>query len=70
MTSRDVSTVHVSAVMTTDEIAVLLKLKPQTIRKHYSQHGAFMGIRPVKLPNGRLRWSGSAIARLLSGEGV
>lgn len=70
MTYRDESTGHASAVMTTNEIAVLLKLKPQTIRKHHSQHGAFMGIRPVKLPNGRLRWSGSAIARLLSGEAI
>jgi len=70
MTYRDESTGHAGAVMTTNEIAVLLKLKPQTIRKHYSQHGAFMGIRPVKLPNGRLRWSGSAIARLLSGEAI
>lgn len=70
MTYGEVSTVHVGAVMTTDEIAVWLKLRPQTIRKHYSKYGTFMGIRPVKLPNGRLRWNSSEVARLLRGEAL
>lgn len=34
-----------------------LDVKPQSVRKRYSQTGSYFGIRPlIKLPNGRLRW--------------
>jgi len=31
-------------------------VKPQTVRKRYSQTGSYFGVRPQKLPNGRLLW--------------
>lgn len=29
---------------------------PQTVRKRYSKTGGYFGIKPRKLPNGRLDW--------------
>lgn len=31
-------------------------VKPQTVRKGYSVNGAYMGVVPTKLANGRLLW--------------
>ena len=50
------------------EFAHAVGLKPQTIRKSLSQKGEVLGIRPIKLPNGRLRWRKEEIV-LLIGEG-
>jgi hypothetical protein len=52
---------------TTEELAALLRLQPQSIRKRYSQTGAYFCLRPVKLANGRLLWPADAIARLTEG---
>lgn len=43
---------HVS----TDELANILAVEPQTIRKRYSETGSYHGIKPMKLPNRRLLW--------------
>jgi hypothetical protein len=43
-----------------------LGIKPQTIRAALCRHGHYYGIRPIKLPNGRLLWPADAIARLTS----
>jgi hypothetical protein len=53
--------------LTTNELAWELKVLPQSIRKRYSQTGAYFCLRPVKLPNGRLLWPSDAIARLTEG---
>lgn len=31
-------------------------VKPQTVLKRYSNTGSYFGIKPIKLPNGRLAW--------------
>ncbi|VVE02120.1 hypothetical protein [Pandoraea anhela] len=31
-------------------------VKPQTVRKSYCIHGAYLGVVPTKLANGRLLW--------------
>ncbi len=31
-------------------------VKPQTVLKRYSNTGSYFGVKPIKLPNGRLAW--------------
>ncbi|CAJ9715025.1 putative DNA-binding protein [Burkholderia pseudomallei] len=52
---------HVS----TDELAAILAVDPQSIRKRYSQTGSYHGVRPTKLPSRRLLWPVEAVRTLL-----
>lgn len=52
--------------MTTEQLANLLQLKPQSIRKRFCETGAYYSLRPTKLPNGRLMWPMDAV-NVLSG---
>ncbi|WP_439890832.1 hypothetical protein ACS7SF_16970 [Ralstonia sp. 25C] len=61
-TNRD----HVS----TEELAAILAIDPQSIRKRHSLDGAYLGIRPTKLPNRRLLWPVADVKKLLSGGGA
>jgi len=54
-------------LLTTEALAFAIGLRPQSIRKRLSQTGAYFGLRPVKLPNGRLLWPADAVARLAFG---
>lgn len=56
--------------LTTGVLADGLGIKPQTLRAAICHHGHYYGIRPVKLPNGRLLWPADAIDRLTSGQAV
>lgn len=58
---------NLQQLLTTNQLADGLSLRPQTIRKRYSQTGAYFGVKPTKLPNGRLYWPIDAIAQLLTG---
>lgn len=49
---------------TTNELAFKLCIEPDTIRKRYSQTGSYFGLRPEKMPNGRLLWPGDAFNML------
>lgn len=51
--------------LTTDELAERLHVRPQSIRKRYSQTGAYFSVRPVKMPNRRLMWPANAIEQLM-----
>lgn len=53
--------------LSTDQAAAVLHLQPQTLRKAFSQQGAYFGVRPSKAANGRLFWDAAAI-RSLKGE--
>ena len=53
--------------LTTEELAAALSLHPQSLRKRLSQTGAYFGIRPTKLPNGRLLWPADSLERLAKG---
>lgn len=55
--------------LSTQVLSDALDLRPQSIRKRYSETGSYFGIRPVKLPNGRLRWPADAVDQLLNGGG-
>ncbi|MGF6608776.1 hypothetical protein OKW45_003698 [Paraburkholderia sp. WSM4175] len=50
--------------MTTEELATLLSIRPQSVRKRYCLTGSYFSLRPVKLPNGRLMWPADALAQL------
>lgn len=55
---------HVS----TEELAAILAIDPQSIRKRHSMEGSYLGIRPTKLPNRRLLWPVADVKKLLSGN--
>lgn len=42
--------------------------QPASIRTAYWRNGHFNGIKPIKLPNGRLLWPADAVERLTAGE--
>lgn len=50
--------------ITTEQLATLLHLKPQSLRAALSREGHYFGLRPRKLPNGRLIWPDDALRRL------
>ncbi len=54
--------------LSTEQAAAALHVKPQTLRAALCKGGAYMGIRPVKMPNRFLAWPADAIEQLLNGE--
>ncbi|WP_447639564.1 hypothetical protein [Pandoraea norimbergensis] len=52
--------------LTTEQLASVLHLRPQSIRKRYMVTGSYHGVRPVKLPNRFLAWPSDAVEQLLS----
>lgn len=59
-----------SKYLNTNEFACGLSLRPQSIRKRFAASGSYFGVRPVKLPNGQLRWPADAVERLMKGKAV
>lgn len=47
------------------EFASTLRVEPATIRRAYCVNGHYMGIKPLKLPNGRLLWLKAETRRVL-----
>lgn len=48
---------HQSKKITTNDLARLLNCQPNTIRRGLCLKGHYLGLAPIKLPNGRLLWS-------------
>ena len=40
----------------TEDFAAANAVKPGSVRSRYCREGSYFGVRPVKLPNGRLLW--------------
>jgi hypothetical protein len=55
----------ITRLLTTEEFAHFIALRPQSIRKRYSKTGSYHGVRPIKLPNRRLMWPADAVDQLL-----
>lgn len=53
--------------LTTEALAESLGIKPQSLRAALCRHQHYYGIRPIKLPNGRLLWPADAVERLTAG---
>ena len=51
----------------TEELAALVGVKPRTILLAHSRNKNYLGIKPIKLPNGRLRWDEAAVLTLIRG---
>ena len=49
----------------TAELASLLHVRPENVRRAFCVRGEYLGLRPQKLPNGRLLWPADAAERLL-----
>lgn len=60
-------TSSIAPMLTTTEFARALALEPQSVRKRLSQTGSWWGVRPCRLPNGKLRWPADAVDQLLRG---
>jgi len=56
--------------ISTEELAQELCLKPQSLRAALCRDGHYFGLRPRKLPNGRLLWPTDAVERLTSPQAV
>ncbi len=54
--------------ITTDELANRLRVVPQTVRAGLCRKGHYLGLKPVKLPNGKLLWDSADADRLLNGN--
>ncbi|AJX79954.1 hypothetical protein BG97_3221 [Burkholderia pseudomallei 7894] len=70
MTVQQLTAIQARRPITTEELAALLSIRPQSIRKRYCQTGAYFSLRPVKMPNGRLMWPADALEQLQSGGAV
>lgn len=53
--------------LSTEELATLGRVLPQSIRAAVCRNGHWLGMRPVKLPNRRLLWDAIEAARVLNG---
>lgn len=54
------------AWMSTNEFASECKVQPNTIRVGLCTNGHYLGIRPKKMPNGRLMWPADEVQQLLA----
>ena len=54
--------------LSTEALAARFFVKLASIRSAYCRLGHYYGLRPTKLPNGRLLWPADAAARILAGE--
>ena len=68
MTVQQLPATQAPRPITTEELATLLSIRPQSIRKRFCQTGAYFSLRPVKLPNGRLLWPADALEQLSGGQ--
>ena len=50
--------------LTTRELATAAKCAEQTIRAQLCVKGSYHGIRPMKMPSGRLLWPDDSVAQL------
>ncbi len=59
---------HEQSFLSTNQLAKLMGVKPGSIHRALTRCGHYLGIRPVKLPNQRLRWSAAAAEAMLAGD--
>lgn len=54
--------------LSTEELASFGRVVPQSIRASVCRKGHWNGLRPVKLPSGKLLWDAEQAAAVLNGE--
>lgn len=51
----------------TEQLANALGIKASSIRTRFCKTGSYFGLKPRKLPNGRLLWPSDSVEQLLKG---
>lgn len=51
--------------LTTEDVAAMFSVKAESVRGALSRKGHYYGIKPHKLPNGRLVWSADEVQKAL-----
>lgn len=54
--------------LSTEQLADAVHGQPCTIRTRLCKTGSYYGIKPTKLPSGRLLWPADAVQTLLNGK--
>ena len=54
--------------LTTEQMALSTCTKANSIRSRLCKTGSFYGIKPIKLPSGRLLWPADEVQALLTGK--
>lgn len=62
------TTSSIKSNLTTEQFAEAIQGKPSTIRTRLCKTGSFYGIKPIKLPSGRLLWPLDSVQAFLNGE--
>jgi hypothetical protein len=57
-----------TSYLTTRELAELLRVEAATIRRGLCVNGHYMGVKPLKLTNGRLLWPKSDALKVIQPE--
>ncbi len=52
--------------MTTNDLAKPLGINGTSIHRRYCLTGSYFGVKPTKLPNGRLLWPDNALEQLIA----
>lgn len=65
MSAQNLKTPSVLKLITTKQFAHAVGVQGATVRRSLCINGHYLGIRPVKLPNGRLAWPENALAQLI-----
>lgn len=60
----------ITNTLTTEQLGLASHSKPSTIRTRLCKTGSYYGIKPIKLPSGRLLWPADAVQDLLTGKGA
>ncbi|WP_232624392.1 helix-turn-helix domain-containing protein [Paraburkholderia ginsengisoli] len=58
-------------MLTTAELAELLRLSPKTLYKRFCQNGHVFGVKPIKLSpgrGGRLLWPADSLAQIAGNQ--
>ncbi len=61
---------NINEKLSTEQLAEIVCCKPNSIRTRLCKTGSYYGIKPIKLPSGRLLWSAEKVQALLAGEEV
>ncbi|NYT61452.1 hypothetical protein H0A66_03820 [Alcaligenaceae bacterium] len=48
--------------LSTNQLAAQFMVKPESVRSAYCRDGHYQGLRPIRLPNGRLAWPAAEAA--------
>ncbi len=64
-TSCSIDSASNNRMLTTKELALLLSMSAQSIRKRYCETGSYFHLKPIKLPNRRLLWPADAVELLV-----